>query len=114
MALLRPLDLSIEESKLQKIMDAVTRVKGWYFSPNVKYPPEIDKLIDEEIVDKFAVAGTPDECITKMRNIITRYRFRSVSLNVASVRRKNIFDGMAETVRSLGEIIQGVKKSDAK
>jgi 5,10-methylenetetrahydromethanopterin reductase len=111
LALLKPPDLLIEEDKLQKITNAVRRVRGWYFSPNVQYPEEIDDLIDEEIVDKFAVAGTPDECIVKIRNIISRYRFKAVSLNVASVKRKNIFDGMAETVKSFGEIVEGVKKA---
>ena len=77
----------IDEAKLLKIVDAVKKVKGWYFSPNVQYPKEIDELVDEEIVDKFAVAGTADECIAKLRNIIARYRFRSVSLNVVAVRR---------------------------
>ncbi len=110
LALLNPPDLSIEEDKLQKINNAVRKVKGWYFSPNVQYPEEIDNLVDEEIVDKFAVAGTPDECIAKIRRMISRYGFRSISLNVASVRRKNIFDGMVETVKAFGEIIQGVKK----
>jgi 5,10-methylenetetrahydromethanopterin reductase len=110
LALLNPPDLSIEEDKLQKINNAVRKVKGWYFSPNVQYPEEIDDLVDEEIVDKFAVAGTPDECIAKIRRMISRYGFRSISLNVASVRRKNIFDGMVETVKAFGEIIQGVKK----
>jgi 5,10-methylenetetrahydromethanopterin reductase len=111
LALLKPPDLPIEEDKLQKISNAVRRVRGWYFSPNVQYPEEIDNLVDEEIVDKFAVAGTPDECIVKIRNIISRYRFKAVSLNVASVKRKNIFDGMAETVKSFGEIVKGVKKA---
>ena len=111
MALLRPPDLLIEDAKLQKIIDAVRRVKGWYFSPNVQYPKEIDKLIDEEIVDKFAVAGTPDECIAKIKDIITRYRFRSISLNVAAVRRERIFDGMAETIKSFADIIQGLKRA---
>jgi 5,10-methylenetetrahydromethanopterin reductase len=111
LALLRPSDMLIEEAKLQKIFDAVRRVKGWYFSPNAQYPQEIDKLIDEEIIDKFAVAGTPDECIAKIRNMITRYRFRSISLNVAAVRRKKIFDGMAETIKSIGDIIQGLKRA---
>jgi 5,10-methylenetetrahydromethanopterin reductase len=109
LALLRPPDMVIEETKLQKIIDAVTRVKGWYFSPNVEYPKEIDNLVDEEIVDKFAVAGTPDECIEKIRNMLTRYGFRSISLNVSPVRREKIFDGMAETVKSIGDIIQGLK-----
>ena len=111
LALLRPPDMLIEETKLQKIIDAVRRVKGWYFSPNVEYPKEIHSLVDEEIVDKFAVAGTPDECIEKIRYIITRYRFRSVSLNVAAVRREKIFDGMAETIKSIGDIIQGLKRA---
>jgi 5,10-methylenetetrahydromethanopterin reductase len=111
LSLLKPPDLSIEDTRLEKIVDAMARVKGWYFSPNVRYPEEIDKLVDEEIVDKFAVAGTPEECITKIRRMIFRHRFSSVSLNVASVRRKNIFDGIAETMNSFGEIIQGVKKA---
>ena len=111
LSLLKPPDLSIEDTKLKKIIDAVARVKGWYFSPNVQYPEEIDSLVDEEIVDKFAVAGTPEECITKIRKMMSRHSFKSVSLNVASVRRKNIFDGIAETVKSFGEIVQGVKKA---
>jgi 5,10-methylenetetrahydromethanopterin reductase len=111
LALLRPPDMLVEESKLQKIIEAVSRVKGWYFSPNVQYPKEIDNLVDQEIVDKFAVAGTPDECIEKIRNMITRYGFRSISLNVAAVRREKIFDGMAETIRSIGNIIQGLKRA---
>jgi 5,10-methylenetetrahydromethanopterin reductase len=111
LALLRPPDVLIEDSKLQKIIEAVSRVKGWYFSPNVQYPKEIDSLVDQEIVDKFAVAGTPDECIDKIRDIITRYRFRSVSLNVAAVRREKIFDGIAETIKSIGDIIQGLKRA---
>lgn len=111
LALLRPPDVLIEDSKLQKIIEAVSRVKGWYFSPNVQYPKEIDNLIDQEIVDKFAVAGTPDECIEKIRDIITRYRFRSVSLNVAAVRREKIFDGIAETIKCIGDIIQGLKRA---
>jgi 5,10-methylenetetrahydromethanopterin reductase len=111
LALLRPPDLLIEEAKLQKIIDAVRRIKGWYFSPKVQYPKEIDNLVDEEIVDKFAVAGTPNECIEKIRNLITRHRFRSVSLNVAAVRREKIFDGMAETIKSIGDITQGLKRA---
>jgi 5,10-methylenetetrahydromethanopterin reductase len=111
LALLRPPDMLMDEAKLLKIVDAVKKVKGWYFSPNVQYPEEIDKLVDEEIVDKFAVAGTPDECIAKIRNLVARDRFRSVSLNVAAVRRGRIFDGMLETVKSLGDIIQGLKRA---
>jgi 5,10-methylenetetrahydromethanopterin reductase len=111
LALLRPPDVLIEDSKLQKIIEAVSRVKGWYFSPNVQYPKEIDNLVDQEIIDKFAVAGTPDECIEKIRDIITRYGFRSVSLNVAAVRREKIFDGIAETIKCIGDIIQGLKRA---
>jgi 5,10-methylenetetrahydromethanopterin reductase len=114
LALLKPEDLSIEEHKMNKIIAAVRRIRGWYFSPNVQYPEEIDNLVDEEIVDKFAIAGTPDECITKLQRMISRYRFRSLSLNVASVRRNNIFEGMVETVSSFREIIQAVKKTNPK
>jgi len=110
LALLRPPDLTLEEWKLQRIISAVSKVKDWYFSPNVHYPKEIDELVGEYIVDKFAVAGTPEECIIKLRNILSRYKFRSVSLNVAAVKRKDIFDGMSETIKSIGDIIQEFKR----
>ncbi|MFL6360744.1 MAG: LLM class flavin-dependent oxidoreductase [Nitrososphaeraceae archaeon] len=109
LALLKPQDLILEEGKLQKIIDAVRKVKGWYFSPNVQYPKEIDELVDDYIIDKFAVAGTPEECIVKIKSIILRYKFRSISLNVAAVKRKAVFDGMVETIRSFGEIFREYK-----
>lgn len=111
LALLKPPDLLIQDNKLQKIVNAVRRVKGWYFSPKVQYPKEIDDLIDEEIIDKFAVAGNPDECISKIGNLLSKHRFRSLSLNVAAVRREKIFDGMSETIQSIGDIIQGLKRT---
>jgi 5,10-methylenetetrahydromethanopterin reductase len=111
LALLRPPDLLVDESKLNRIVDAVKRVKGWYFSPNVRYPKEIDKLVDEEIIDKFAVAGNPDECIAKIKNLTAKSRLRSISLNLAAVRRESIYEGFAETVKCLGDVIQGVKRS---
>ncbi|MFL6498070.1 MAG: LLM class flavin-dependent oxidoreductase [Nitrososphaera sp.] len=109
LALLKPQDLILEEGKLQKIIDAVRKVKGWYFSPNVQYPKEIDELVDDYIIDKFAVAGTPEECIVKIKGIILRYKFKSISLNVAAVKRKDVFDGMVETIKSFGEIIREFK-----
>ena len=110
LALLKPQDLIIEEWKLQRITDAVRKVKGWYFSPNVQYPKEIDELIDDYIIDKFAVAGTPEECIVKIKDIISRHRFRSISLNIAAVKRKAIFDGMVETITSFGDIVREFKR----
>jgi 5,10-methylenetetrahydromethanopterin reductase len=109
LALLRPSDLSIDDRKLKMIVDAVKRVRGWYFSPNIEYPKEIDKLVDEEIVDKFAVAGTPEECIAKIKNMTARFRFKSLSLNIAAVKRHRIYDGMAETMSCLEEIVQGLR-----
>jgi 5,10-methylenetetrahydromethanopterin reductase len=108
LALLRPSDVLIDQGKMNKIVEALRKVNGWYFSPNTKYPKEIDMLIDEEIIDKFAVAGTPDECIAKIRKITTTFGFRSLSLNIAAVRRERTYDGIVETIKSLGEIIQGI------
>ena len=109
LALLRPPDLPIDDRKLRIIVDAVKRARGWYFSPNIEYPKEIDKLVDEETVNKFAVAGTPEECIAKIKNITARFRFKSLSLNIAAVKRQRIYDGMAETMSCLEEIVQGLR-----
>jgi 5,10-methylenetetrahydromethanopterin reductase len=109
LALLRPPDLPIDDRKLKMIVGAVKRVRGWYFSPNIEYPKEIDRLVDEEIVDKFAVAGTPEECIAKIKNMTARFRFKSLSLNIAAVKRQRIYDGMVETMSCLEEIVRGLR-----
>lgn len=58
------------------------------------------------LAERFAVAGTPAECVSQMRRVAA-LGFDSCCLNLAAVLRPTMYDGLAETIdgaaRVLGE-----------
>lgn len=101
----------LEQSKLpaaefQRISDLASRASGWYFEQDVSYPPELDDIVGPEVIDRFAVAGTPAQCLPRLR-ALAGMGFRSVSMNIAAVRRPGVpmFQGLRETLEGLSEIV---------
>ena len=92
--------------EFQRISQLAAQATGWYFEPDVSYPPELDGLVGPEIINRFAIAGTPAECLPKLE-ALRRMGFRSVSMNVAAVRRPGatMYDGLRETLEGLAEIV---------
>jgi 5,10-methylenetetrahydromethanopterin reductase len=109
LTLLKPPEIAIEPDRMARIEAAVRQASGWYFAPDVSYPPELHDLIGEDIVGRFAIAGTPAECLEQMRGF-TRLGFTSVSMNLAAVRRVSVYDGLRETIASFGEVIDKVRR----
>ena len=109
LVLLKPKDMLIEATRLARIEAIVQRVTDWYFSPHVRYPEELDALITDDIVDRFAVAGTPQECVRKIQRIVD-LGFTSVSMNLAAARRGSMYEGLRETIASFGEVIPEIKR----
>ena len=100
-----------EQSKLpaaefQRISGLASRASGWYFEHDVSYPPELDDIVGPEVIDRFAVAGTPAQCLPRLR-ALAGMGFRSVSMNIAAVRRPGVpmFQGLRETLEGLSEIV---------
>ena len=87
----------------------VQQTSGWYFASNVTYPEELDEIISDDMVDRFAIAGTPQECISHLQRIVDM-GFQSVSLNLAGVRRGDLYEGLRETITAFGEVIPEVKR----
>jgi 5,10-methylenetetrahydromethanopterin reductase len=108
LVLLKPKDVPIEAARLARIEEAVQRVTDWYFSPHLHYPTELDALITDDIVNWFAVAGTPQECVHKIQRIVD-LGFTSVSMNLAAVRRGSMYEGLRETITSFGEVVPQIK-----
>ena len=77
--------------------------------PTFLIPSEIHDLISDDIVERFAIAGTPRECLAQMREF-ARLGFTSVSMNLAAVRRGTMYEGYRETIASFGEVINEVKR----
>ena len=91
--------------EFQRIRELASQATGWYFEPDVSYPAELDALTGPEIIDRFAIAGTPAECLSRVESL-SRMGFRSVSMNIAAVRRPGagMGRGLRETLEGLAEI----------
>jgi len=109
LTLIKPPEVGIEPERMARIEAAVRRASGWYFAPDVTYPEEIHDLISDDIVERFAIAGSPGECLTQMREF-ARLGFTSVSMNLAAVRRGTLYEGYRETITAFGEVIDEVKR----
>ena len=109
LTLLKPPEIAIEPERMARIEAAVRQASGWYFAPDVSYPAELHDLIADDIVERFAIAGTPAECLEQMRGF-ARLGFTSVSMNLAAVRRGSMYEGLRETITGFGEVIDQVKR----
>ena len=90
----------------ERISALAAQATGWYFEPGVSYPAELDSLVGPEITGRFAIAGTPGECLPKLE-ALRDMGFGSVSMNVAAVRRPggSMYEGLRETLEGLAEIV---------
>ena len=84
---------------------------GWYFEPDVRYPAELDDLITPDLIQRFAIAGTPQECLEQVRSL-AHMGYRSVSMNVAAVRGpgESMYAGLRETVAGLAQIMPDIRR----
>ena len=99
----------LPDGQFRRISELAAQATGWYFEPDVSYPAELDTIVGPEIIDRFAIAGTPAECLPKLE-ALRRMGFRSVSMNVAAVRRPGgtMYRGLLETLEGLAEIVPQV------
>lgn len=106
LALVQPDDLVVDADRLAAIAAALERATGWYFDHGRFDPPELDELITDDMVDRFAIAGTPEECVAPVERL-TAMGFTSVSMNLAAVRRPgaSLADGLRETIEGFGEVL---------
>ena len=100
----------VPEDRFRRISGLVAQASGWYFEQDVTYPEELDELVGPELIGRFAIAGTPEECLPKLKEL-RRMGFGSVSMNVAAVRRpgRSLYDGLRETLEGLAGIVPQVR-----
>ena len=82
-----------------EIKGALGRSTGWYFDSERHDDPELERLIDDELVAASAIAGTPSECVGQVERVL-QLGFGTVSCNLVAVRREgqSMADGLAETL----------------
>ena len=101
----------LEQSQLpaaefQRISRLAAQATGWYFDSDVSYPRELDDVLGPEIIERFAIAGTPAQCLPKLQ-ALRDMGFSSVSMGVAAVRRPDgsMYEGLQESLQGLAEIM---------
>ena len=101
----------LDPERFQRIRRLAGEATGWYFEPEVRYSAELDQLITPDLIERFAVAGTPRECLDQVRQI-AGMGYDSISMNVAAVRRPGdtMYAGMRETIEGLGEIMTEIRR----
>jgi 5,10-methylenetetrahydromethanopterin reductase len=106
-AIIRPADLVERDGGrwMARIEAAVARSEGWYFDHGRVDDPELDVLVDDDLVRRFAVAGTPDECAELTRNVLA-LGFTSASMNLAAPRRGSLYEGLRETLEGSAPLLE--------
>ena len=110
LSLLRPPDLDLPPRLIERIDEALTRARGWYFDHDRYDPPELFTLIGDDLVERFAVAGTPGECVTQLCRVAD-LGFDSFSLNLAAVLRPTMYEGLAETIDGAAHLLTALRAS---
>lgn len=102
----RPTDLDVPEP-------LVTALRRWNFRAEPRLPAELGELITDEILDKFALAGTPAECAERLRSVaaalpeVTGLRIYAVPPLPDG---KPLYDGYVEMMGPLAETIELVNR----
>ena len=68
----------------------------------------LDTLIDDDLVRRYAIAGTPDECI-ELVNAVLALGFDGASMNLAAPRRDSMYAGLRETLELSAEVLDGLR-----
>ena len=97
-------------AEFERISSLVAQATAWYFEADVSYPIELDDIVGPEIIDRFAIAGTPDECLHKLQSL-SDMGFSTVSMGLAAVRRADatMYDGLKESLQGLSEITPQIR-----
>jgi alkanesulfonate monooxygenase SsuD/methylene tetrahydromethanopterin reductase-like flavin-dependent oxidoreductase (luciferase family) len=103
-AIIRPRALELDPAWLARVEVALAHSTGWYFDLDRHDDPAIDELIDDELVRRFAIAGTPDECVELAREVLA-LGFTSASFNLAAPLRASLHEGLRETLELSADVI---------
>ena len=108
LSILRPPDLDLRPGFIEEVDAALAQARGWYFDHGRYDPPELIDLIDDGLVERFAVAGTAAECTAQLRRV-AELGFDSFSLNLAAVLRQTMYDGLAETIDGAAQVLSTLR-----
>jgi 5,10-methylenetetrahydromethanopterin reductase len=108
-SLIQPVELDLDPAWLDRVRGALSRSTGWYFDLDRHDDPEIDTLISDDLVRRFAVAGTADECVGLARDVLA-LGFTSASFNLAAPMRPSLYEGLRETLEGSAAFVEAMRR----
>jgi 5,10-methylenetetrahydromethanopterin reductase len=104
----RPVGFDVDETLIRAI------TTGWDMWHVPELPAELEAMIDDATLDRFAVAGTPDECADRLR-AIARDLPEATGFRVKLPRpvRAASYADYEDALRSMGEVIASLRKAPA-
>ena len=96
----------VSPSRREAIRGALRRSTGWYFDHHRHDDPELEHLVDDELVAASAIAGTPGECAGRVLALLA-LGFTAVSCNLVAVQRpgNTMADGLRETLEGAAQVV---------
>jgi 5,10-methylenetetrahydromethanopterin reductase len=86
----------------EHVIEALSK---WDFWTQSHFPDELADLISDEVLDQFALAGTPDECAERLRDLQRELpEVTGVRIYAVPPANKPLFDGYVDMVRGFGRV----------
>ena len=100
----------LEQAKKNAIFNALSRSSGWYFDHNRFDDPELETLVDTELVREFAIVGSPSEVSEQLKEVLD-LGFTQISCNLAAVRRPggSMAEGLLETINGSATALEKLR-----
>jgi 5,10-methylenetetrahydromethanopterin reductase len=93
-----------------EIVDAIAN--RWNMWTGEPLPPDVAAGIDDETIDTFVVAGTPDECADRLQTLLARVRgITGVRFKLPPLTGPDSFAHFSEMVRFCGELRPAVESA---
>ena len=102
LAIIRPAEL--DPDRLAAVDAALARSTGWYFDLDRHDDPELEHLVTDDWIGRYAVAGSPAEIPAQIAAVVD-LGFTSVSLNLAAVARASMTAGLRETIDGFAAVV---------
>ncbi len=96
----------------EEVVEAISKWDFWTTGETL--PDELARLITPEILDQFAVAGTPRECAQRLKEI-KKYAAPITGIRTYTVPPKGRprYEGWLETITGLGQVMAELKEPEA-
>ena len=83
----------------------IEALASWDFWTQAHFPDRLADLITDDVLDQFALAGTPEECAERLRELQQELpEVTGVRIYAVPPANKSLFDGYVDMVKGFGRV----------